>query len=37
MNNLRSGDNGMYQCHAMSGGVTESGSTVTLTGKIVQA
>ena len=37
LDNFRSGDNGMYQCHAMSGGVTESGSTVSLTGKIVQA
>ena len=37
LDNFRSGDNGMYQCHAMSGGVTESGSTVSLTGKIVQS
>ena len=35
LDNFRSGDNGMYQCHAMSGGVTGSGSTVSLTGKIV--
>ena len=35
LDNFRSGDNGMYQCHAMNGGVTESGSTVSLTGKIV--
>ena len=35
LDNFRSGDNGMYQCHAMSGGVTESGSTVSLTGEIV--
>ena len=34
LDNFRSGDNGMYQCHAMSGGVTESGSTVSLTGKM---
>ena len=34
LDNFRSGDNGMYQCHAMSVGVTESGSTVSLTGKI---
>ena len=37
LDNFRSGDNGMYQCHAMSGGVTGSGSTVTPTGKTVQA
>ena len=36
LDNFRSGDNGMYQCHAISGGVTGSGSTVSLTGKIVQ-
>ena len=36
LDNFRPGDNGMYQCHAMSGGVTGSGSTVTLTGKTVQ-
>ena len=35
LDNFRSGDNGMYQCHAMSGGVSESGSSVSLTGKIV--
>ena len=35
LDNFRSGDNRMYQCHAMSGGVTESGSTVSLTGEIV--
>ena len=37
LDNFRSGDNGMYQCHAMSGGVTTSGSTVSFTGKTVQA
>ena len=37
LDNFRSEDNGMYQCHAMSGGVTGSGHTVSLTGKIVQA
>ena len=34
LDNFSSGDNGIYQCHAMSGGVTMSGSTVSLTGKI---
>ena len=34
LDNFRSEDNGMYQCHAMSGGVTTRGSTVSLTGKI---
>ena len=34
LDNFRSEDNGMYQCCAMSGGVTESGSTVSLNGKI---
>ena len=37
LDNFISGDNAMYQCHAMSCGVTESGSTVSLTGKDVQA
>ena len=37
LDNFSSGDNGMYQCHAMNGGVTESSSTVTLNGKFVQA
>ena len=37
LDNFRSGDNGIYQCHAMSGGVSESGSTVSLTGKTLHA
>ena len=35
LDNFRSGDDGTYQCHAMSGGVTESGSTVSFTGETV--